>query len=91
MVEQSPNDTTSGARETQSRRLGVGAIVSLAGAALLLIFIVQNSDKVRLDFLAWTFTWPLWLLTIVSAVLGAMVWFGLGIMRRHQRRKARRA
>jgi len=36
------------------------------------------------------FTWPLWLYTIVVALFGALVWFGLGVMRRHQRRKERR-
>jgi uncharacterized integral membrane protein len=56
----------------------------------LLIFIVQNTQEVRLHFLFWSFTWPLWLLTIVSALLGALVWFGLGVMRRHRRRKERR-
>jgi len=51
---------------------------------------IQNTESVRLDFLFWHFTWPLWLLTIASAVLGALVWFGLGVMRRHRRRKERR-
>lgn len=72
------------------RRLSGGAIASLAGLGALVIFIVQNTEDVRLDFLFWNFTWPLWLLTIVSAVLGALVWFGLGVMRRHRRRKERR-
>jgi uncharacterized integral membrane protein len=71
-------------------RLGGGAIASLTGVGLLVVFIVQNTDDVRLDFLIWTFTWPLWLLTLTSAVLGALVWFGLGVMRRHRRRKERR-
>jgi uncharacterized integral membrane protein len=51
---------------------------------------IQNTERVRLDFLFWTFTWPLWLLTMVSALLGALVWLGLGVMRRHRRRKERR-
>jgi len=72
------------------RRLGGGAIASLVGLGALLIFIVQNTEDVRLDFLFWHFTWPVWLLTIVSALLGALVWFGLGVMRRHRRRKERR-
>jgi uncharacterized integral membrane protein len=71
-------------------RLGGGAIASLTGVGLLLIFIVQNTEDVSLDFLFWTFTWPLWLLTLISAALGALVWFGLGVMRRHRRRKERR-
>jgi uncharacterized integral membrane protein len=57
---------------------------------LLLIFMIQNTERVRLDFLFWKFTWPLWLLTMASAVLGALVWLGLGVMRRHRRRKERR-
>jgi uncharacterized integral membrane protein len=73
-----------------SRRLGGGAIASITGVGLLLIFMLQNTDRVRLDFLVWSFTWPVWLLTIVSAVLGAFAWFGLGVIRRHRRRKQRR-
>ena len=73
-----------------SRGLGGGAIASLSGLAVLVIFVVQNTDDVRFDFLWLHFTWPLWLYTIVVAVFGALVWFGLGVMRRHSRRKARR-
>jgi uncharacterized integral membrane protein len=51
---------------------------------------IQNTQRVRLDFVFWSFTWPLWLLTMVSALLGALVWLGLGVMRRHRRRKERR-
>jgi uncharacterized integral membrane protein len=72
------------------RRLGGGAIASLTGVGVLLIFIVQNTDDVKFDFLWWSFTWPLWLYTIVTALFGALVWFGLGVMRRHRRRKERR-
>ena len=73
------------------RKLGGGAIASLSGLAVLLIFIVQNTADVRFHFLFLDFTWPLWLYTIVVAIFGALVWFGLGVMRRHRRRKARRA
>ena len=79
-----------GSPQGQSRRLGGGAIASLAGGGVLLIFALQNRQDVRVDFLFWTFTWPLWLLIIASAVLGAFVWLGLGVMRRHRRRVARR-
>jgi uncharacterized integral membrane protein len=36
-------------------------------------------------------TWPLWLVILISALLGALIWFGLGVMRRRSRRKARRS
>jgi uncharacterized integral membrane protein len=84
------NEGASSASPQQGLRLGGGAIASLTGLGLLLVFIIQNTEDVSLDFLFWTFTWPLWLLTLVSAALGALVWFGLGVMRRHRRRKERR-
>jgi uncharacterized integral membrane protein len=73
------------------RRLGSGAIASLIALAVLVIFVIQNRMRIKIDFLAWSFIWPLWLYTIVTAVFGALVWFGLGVMRRHRRRKERRA
>jgi len=72
-------------------KLGGGAIASLTGVGVLLIFVFQNTDDVRFHFLFLDFTWPLWLYTVVVALFGALVWFGLGVMRRHRRRKARRA
>jgi uncharacterized integral membrane protein len=75
---------------SNSKKLGAGAIASLTGVGALLIFIVQNTEDVRFDFLWLNFTWPLWLYTIVTALFGALVWFGLGVMRRHRRREGRR-
>ena len=75
---------------SNSKKLGAGAIASLTGVGALLIFIVQNTEDVRFDFLFLSFTWPLWLYTIVTALFGALVWFGLGVMRRHRRRQERR-
>ncbi|HEY6531663.1 MAG TPA: lipopolysaccharide assembly protein LapA domain-containing protein [Acidimicrobiales bacterium] len=77
--------------ESQGLKLSGGAIASLGGLALLVIFMLQNRDDVDIDFLAWGFTWPLWLVILVSAVVGAFVWFGLGVLRRHRRRQERRS
>jgi uncharacterized integral membrane protein len=82
--------TRSASSAGDERRLGGGAIATLVGVGLLIVFMVQNTEDVELEFLFWDFTWPLWLLTIVSALLGALVWFGLGVIRRHRRRKERR-
>ena len=57
--------------------LGGGAIASLTGVGVLLLFIVQNTDDVRLKFLVFSFTWPIWLFTIVTALFGALIWFGI--------------
>lgn len=79
-----------GSADSEGRKLGGGAIATGAGLGVLGVFMVQNTDDVRVEFLAWDFTWPVWLLIVVSATLGAVVWIGLGIVRRHRRRKQRR-
>jgi uncharacterized integral membrane protein len=83
MVQKSPGGSDKGG-------LGGGAIASLTGVGFLLLFMLQNTEDVRLNFLFWHFTWPVWLLVMASALLGALVWFGIGVMRRHRRRKERR-
>jgi len=75
----------------EARKLSGGAIASLIGVGVLLIFIIQNREDVRFHFLLLRFTWPLWVYTIVTALFGALVWFGLGVIRRHRRRQERRA
>jgi uncharacterized integral membrane protein len=79
-----------GATGGRGLRISGGAVASLIGLALLVVFMIQNTERITLSFLFWSFTWPLWLLTLVSALVGALVWFGLGVMRRHRRRAARR-
>lgn len=77
---------------TQQRaRLGAGAIASLTGVGALGIFMIQNTDDVTVQFLVWEFTWPVWLLVLVAALIGALIWFGMGVLRRHRRRVERRA
>jgi uncharacterized integral membrane protein len=75
---------------SDDRNLGLGAIATLVGGAALVIFVIQNRQDVAFDFLWFSFTWPLWLYTIMTALFGAMVWFGMGVMRRRRRRQERR-
>ena len=75
---------------SEGRKIGGGAIATLAGLGALAIFMLQNTQDANVEFLFWDFTWPLWLLVLVSAALGAFVWIGLGVLRRHRRRKERR-
>jgi uncharacterized integral membrane protein len=92
MVQQSPVPASAATTDTAggSARLSGGLIATLTGGGLLVVFMVQNTQAVTMKFLVWSFTWPLWLFTIVVAVLGAIVWIGLGVLRRHRRRVARR-
>jgi len=73
------------------KALSGGAIATGGGLVALIIFMFQNTDDVALDFLWWGFVWPAWLVVLVSAVAGAFVWLGIGILRRHRRRQERRA
>jgi uncharacterized integral membrane protein len=79
------------ASDQDRRALSGGAVTSIIGAAVLLIFILQNRANVRIHFLGWYFTWPLWLYTLVVAAAGALTWFSVGVIRRHRRRAGRRA
>jgi uncharacterized integral membrane protein len=92
MVESTRDDGTSpDAARRQGLQLGGGAIASIAGVGALVIFMSQNTEDVTVQFLGWEFTWPVWLLVLISALIGALVWFGLGVLRRHRRRVERRA
>lgn len=71
-------------------RLSGGAISALSGLGLLAVFMAQNTDDVNVTFLFWDFSMPVWLLTLGAAILGAIIWLGLGILRRSRRRRDRR-
>ena len=90
VAQQIPGDGGNGQAQARERRLGAGAITGLTGVGLLLVFMIQNTEDVRIDFLFWSFTWPLWLYTFVITLVGALVWVGWGVVRRHRRRKERR-
>jgi uncharacterized integral membrane protein len=93
MVQQTPGaaNTAPTGGAPQASSISKGLLATLAGGGLLVVFVVQNRDDVTLNFLFWSFTVPMWLFTIAVAVLGSIVWIGIGILRRHRRRKARRA
>ncbi len=91
MVQPTGEDSTRPeAEQQQGMQLSGGVIASLSGVAALVIFMSQNTEDVTVQFLGWEFTWPVWLLILVSALIGALVWFGLGVLRRHSRRSERR-
>jgi uncharacterized integral membrane protein len=87
VAQQSPTPTGTASK---GARLSGGALAALAGGGLLVVFMAQNTQDVTLQFLFWSFTWPLWLLMLVTAALGSLLWIGLGVLRRHRRRVARR-
>ena len=66
----------------QLKKYGPPAVIAL----LALVFILQNLDSVDVEFLWLDFTMPLWLLLVVFAAIGAVVFWGV-----ERRRRARRA
>jgi uncharacterized integral membrane protein len=60
-------------------------IFSLIGVVALIIFMIQNTQDIRVHFLAWHFTWSLWILVLVAALIGALAWAGGGVVRRYRR------
>ena len=87
-TESTPNNAP--AAVSDGRKLGGGSIATLGGLGALALFMLQNTQDAKVQFLFWEFTWPVWLLILVSAALGAFVWLGLGVLRRHRRRVRRR-
>ena len=71
------------------------ATVSLIGGGillvLLLIFIFQNTADTVFKFLFWSFTFPLWLGLLITAVVAFVIGQFALMWRRHKRRQARRA
>ena len=56
----------------------------------ILAFILQNRQSIKISWLFWSFSWPLWLLLVVTIVLALIAGQILLMLRRHRRRKARR-
>jgi uncharacterized integral membrane protein len=57
---------------------------------LLLVFIFQNTADTTFKFLFWSFTFPLWLGLVITAVVAFVVGQFALMWRRHRRRQARR-
>ena len=66
---------------------GIVAAIAIALAA----FVVQNRGSVKLTWLLWSFSWPLWLLLVVTIFLSLAAGQVLLVLRRHRRRVTRRA
>jgi uncharacterized integral membrane protein len=74
------DDTVTSARKVDR---DVRTWVIIAGVALLaaIVFVVQNSNKVDMDFLFFGGSQPLWLVIVLSMVLGALFGQAIGLVR----------
>jgi uncharacterized integral membrane protein len=62
------------------RRFGPAAII----AVVALLFVLQNTESVRFDFLWFDFRWPLWAMLLVFMAIGALIAWGIGLRRAHR-------
>jgi uncharacterized integral membrane protein len=77
-------------RSASPARFVMPAIAIVITVAVL-AFVLQNRGPVKLSWLFWSFSWPLWLLLIVTIGLSLLAGQILLMLRRHRRRVARRA
>jgi uncharacterized integral membrane protein len=70
-------------RSDQLRKFGPPAVLGL----LALIFVLQNLDSIRVEFLWMDFRAQLWLLLVIFAAIGAVVFWA--VARRRRSRKAK--
>ena len=73
-------------------RVSSGLVGMLVLAAALVVFILQNTQDVKVDWLFFDGTLPLWLLLLVTAIAGALLAEVAGwlLRRRRDRREDRR-
>lgn len=70
------------------RRRGLGRLIVLAViAVVVLLFILQNGADTQLNFLWFDFTWPAWLVLILTLVLGVIAGLLIGAYARRPKKR----
>ena len=85
MAGSDPQGSSQGSGGNNGFLIGGGILL-----ALLLIFIFQNTADTTFKFLFWSFTFPLWLGLLITAVVAFVIGQFALMWRRHKRRQARR-
>jgi uncharacterized integral membrane protein len=67
---------------TNWRAWGLGAVV-----VLVIIFIAQNSQSVRVKFLFWDASAPLIFALLITTLVGVVIGYVTPIVRRHRRER----
>lgn len=87
-VEPKPEPPQPRMRRTRAGSVWVGLTAGGLFGVALLIFVVQNTESVRLGFLGWHFTLPIGVAILVAAVAGLLVMAVAGSIRIIQLRQA---
>jgi len=85
MAGNDPQGSSQGSGGSNGFLIGGGILL-----VLLLIFIFQNTAETTFKFLFWSFTFPLWLGLLITAIVAFVIGQFALMWRRHKRRQARR-
>jgi uncharacterized integral membrane protein len=85
MAGNDPQGSSQGSGGSNGFLIGGGILL-----VLLLIFIFENTADTVFKFLFWSFTFPLWLGLLITAVVAFVIGQFALMWRRHKRRQARR-
>ena len=89
--EPTPSAPKEALRPTRTSGAWTAVIVAAVLLVLLIVFIVQNTDDVRISFLGWDGSAPLAVALLVAAVAGVLITAVVGSLRILQlRRRIRR-
>jgi uncharacterized integral membrane protein len=61
-------------------KISPALIIGLIVAALIIVFIIQNSKQANVHLLFWSGQWSIWIVIIISVALGvlldrAIIWY----------------
>ena len=79
------DDKTNG--QVDKKGVNAGAIIGGITAVIALIFILQNTGSGEVNFLAWSFTFPIWLWALILFLLGGVSGYFFHWQRVRARRK----
>ena len=79
-------------RDRKPDRQGYGKLIAVAVVGvLILIFVLQNTQDLKFKFLFWDFTWPAWLMLVITLIIGFAIGFLVSaLLRRRKKRELRR-
>ena len=75
------------AHEPVNKALIARLVVATLIIAIFVIFAVQNTESVTIEFLAWSFQLSQFLMMVLSAVAGVVIWTFAGAYSRRAKKK----
>lgn len=75
------------AKEPLNKALMARLVIAATIVALFVIFAVQNTESVTIEFLSWSFHLSQFLMMLLSAAAGVLIWEFAGVYSRQAKKK----